>query len=167
MNQHIHQTFTLSLQMNALEWYAMVFNVFFAFSEHFSLIHAIIITTSTVMMTTLCHPLRLSHGPQRGKGPKITAKQITRILLLYKAMSIWKIFQRKTYSISGQEYTELNLVSSKTFYIIGINFLSFVAERERQCNIFWLLHTQGHCIVGMLHLTLITPRSPREVKSLI
>ncbi|CAL8404130.1 unnamed protein product [Boreogadus saida] len=33
-------------------------------------------------------------------------------------MYYWKIFLRKTYSISGQEFTELNLVSSKTFCII-------------------------------------------------
>ncbi|CAL8382142.1 unnamed protein product [Arctogadus glacialis] len=33
-------------------------------------------------------------------------------------MYYWKIFLRKIYSISGQEFTELNLVSSETFCII-------------------------------------------------
>ena len=109
MYKHIHQAISLSLQMYAFDFIELLpyalYNVFFAFSEHFSLIHAIIITTSTVMMKTLRHPSYSSHGPQRGKRPRITAETITRILLLLKAMYYWKIFLRKTYSISGQEFT--------------------------------------------------------------
>ena len=86
MNKHIHQAIRLSLQMlclNGMQFLPyVVYNVCFDFSEHFSSDIAPILPTSTVMMTTLRHLSHLSHGPHRGQWPRITAKTITRILLL-------------------------------------------------------------------------------------
>ena len=163
MNEHIHRAMSLSLQIYAKDGLQLlpyvVYNVCFDFSEHLISDIAIMSTTSTVMMTTLCHLSRSSHGPRRGKMPRITAKTITRILLLCKGMYSWKIFPRKTYSISGQEYTELNLVSSRMFCINGgIGYFSSFFECKREHVTFsGLPPTQRNVIVGKLHLTLINP----------
>ena len=96
----------------------------FLFSEYLSH-HATQITTSTVMVAQVSPPSHLSRYIRIGTRPRNIAMIITLILLFWKKMNNSKPFL-SAFTISGQIYTEMDLVSSKTLNVNGMISMAFV-----------------------------------------